>query len=382
MKSSKTDSLNVLFLSSWYPTQTHPTLGNFVQRHAQAIAKRHHVTVLHANHFSGAKTPMDTKENVNGVFEWITYFSKGFVNRRKRLIAWKKLFLTYLDEGHPLPDIVHLNVLYPAGQVAMWLKDTFKIPYIVTEHWTGFHKEHQTRLRFGQRKTMLKTAQNVALICPVSKHLQVAMEKWGIHGNYKVVPNVVDTELFTLNKDLSRKQILHVSHLGDDHKNVSGMMTALRPIMDEFLDWTLRIVGDGDIQPYKKLAKQLNWPENRFEILDAQPLSKIADAMKSCSIFTLFSNYENLPCVIIEAFSAGKPVVSTDVGGISEIMHEERGRLVPKGNSGAYQNAMREVMQRDWNEKSIRDYAVAQFSEDEIANQFTEIYQQVIRQKP
>ena len=28
---------NVLFISSWYPSKEHPTLGNFVQRHAEAI---------------------------------------------------------------------------------------------------------------------------------------------------------------------------------------------------------------------------------------------------------------------------------------------------------------------------------------------------------
>ena len=382
MKSSNTDSLNVLFLSSWYPTRTHPTLGNFVQRHAQALAKRHKVTVLHANHFSGVKTPEDSKEEVNGVLEWITYFSKGFVNRRKRLIAWKKLFLDYLDEGNPLPDIVHLNVLYPAGQIAMWLKDTFNIPYIVTEHWTGFHKEHDAQLRFGQKKIMLKAAKQASLLCPVSHHLQAAMGKWGIQGNYQVVPNVVDTELFQPSNEPSRKQILHVSHLGDDHKNVSGMMTALRPIMDEFPDWTLRIIGDGHIKPYQKLAKELNWPADRFEIEGAQPLKYIAEAMKRCSVFTLFSNYENLPCVIIEAFSAGKPVVSTDVGGISEIVNEKRGRLVPSKDLNTYQLAIREVLQSKWDSDAIRSYAVNHFSEDKIARHFTEIYHRVIGDKP
>lgn len=382
MKPSNTDSLNVLFLSGWYPTKTHPTLGNFVQRHAQAVARKHRVTVLHANHFNGVKTPEDTKEHVNEVFEWITYFSKGFVNRRKRLIAWKKLFLDYLDEGHPLPDIVHLNVLYPAGQMAMWLKESFNIPYIVTEHWTGFHSEHQTQLRFGQKKIMLKTADQASVLCPVSRHLQAAMQNWGIQGNYQVVPNVVDTELFQTSHEPSRKQILHVSHLGNDHKNVSGMMTALRPLMDEFPDWSLSIIGDGDTKPYEKLAAELEWPKDRFEIQGTQPLEKIAEAMKNCSIFTLFSNYENLPCVIIEAFAAGKPVVSTNVGGISEILNEDRGRLVPRNDSGAYQAAIREVIQEEWNPSEIRSYAVDHFSEDEIANQFTEIYHRVIQEKP
>ncbi|MFM1931712.1 MAG: hypothetical protein RL226_1015, partial [Bacteroidota bacterium] len=39
--------LNVLFLSSWFPSRVHPTLGNFVIAHAQAVARFHDVTVLY-----------------------------------------------------------------------------------------------------------------------------------------------------------------------------------------------------------------------------------------------------------------------------------------------------------------------------------------------
>ena len=38
---------NVLFLSSWYPSRVHTTLGNFVNYHANAVAKKNKVNVLY-----------------------------------------------------------------------------------------------------------------------------------------------------------------------------------------------------------------------------------------------------------------------------------------------------------------------------------------------
>ena len=44
----KVEKLRILFLSSWFPDRNQPTLGNFVKRHAQAVALKHDVVVVHA----------------------------------------------------------------------------------------------------------------------------------------------------------------------------------------------------------------------------------------------------------------------------------------------------------------------------------------------
>ena len=68
------------------------------------------------------------------------------------------------------------------------------------------------------------------------------------------------------------------------------------------------------------------YPKNVFfmgNIPDAGKYNSIAD------LFILPSNYEGLPMVILEAMSAGKPVVASNVGGISEIVTDgENGYVV------------------------------------------------------
>jgi glycosyltransferase involved in cell wall biosynthesis len=63
------------------------------------------------------------------------------------------------------------------------------------------------------------------------------------------------------------------------------------------------------------------------EVLDIVPY------LEAAQIFVLCSNYEGLPLSVLEAMSAGLPVVSTDVGGIREaVIHGESGFLVPRGD--------------------------------------------------
>jgi glycosyltransferase involved in cell wall biosynthesis len=52
--------------------------------------------------------------------------------------------------------------------------------------------------------------------------------------------------------------------------------------------------------------------------------------------------YENQPFSILEAFAAAKPVIASDLGGMSELVkHGERGLLIPPGDPGALAEAMR-----------------------------------------
>ena len=71
------------------------------------------------------------------------------------------------------------------------------------------------------------------------------------------------------------------------------------------------------------------WIGNKEEITDTPEnvffLGNIPNAARYCSkadLFVLPSEYEGLPIVIIEAMSAGKPIVASNVGGISELVRD------------------------------------------------------------
>ena len=62
----------------------------------------------------------------------------------------------------------------------------------------------------------------------------------------------------------------------------------------------------------------------------------------------LSSAWENLPHAAVEALAVGTPVVSTAVGGVPEVVHDdENGLLVPPSDAAALAAAMRRVLDDD-----------------------------------
>jgi L-malate glycosyltransferase len=104
--------------------------------------------------------------------------------------------------------------------------------------------------------------------------------------------------------------------------------------------------------------------------------------MRGSDVFLLFSNYENLPVVLIEAFASGLPVISSDVGGIAEHLSAERGKLITAKDNDALSNAMNEIInelaQKKYDQKRIAQYAKEHFSYEKISAQYHDLYKRII----
>ncbi len=65
---------HILFLSSWYPSRVLPNNGDFVQRHAEAVATKHQVTLIHVISDENLAAPIEiTENNINDVRTLIAY---------------------------------------------------------------------------------------------------------------------------------------------------------------------------------------------------------------------------------------------------------------------------------------------------------------------
>lgn len=113
------------------------------------------------------------------------------------------------------------------------------------------------------------------------------------------------------------------------------------------------------------------------------PWEGIADKMKNAHALILFSNYENLPCVIVESMASGMAVISTKVGGISEHITPSNGILVEKGNENELFQALESFVskQAHFESELIRSYAENHFSKKAIAQAFDRIYDRAISTK-
>lgn len=380
--------LNILFLNSWYPSVVFPFNGNFIQQHARAVALNCNVACLHVE-FRAQKELFEIAKSYNeGVFEVIVYIKKVennfafFKKLQRRHVAYKQ-GLALINEKFIKIDATHLNVVLPAGLFALYLKRKFKIPFIVTEHSTTYLKSSANKHSFLEKVVIKKVTQNASKICPVSNDLKKAMIFSGFKGDYSVIPNVVNPVYFKhKEKEISKPiRILHISSLKEAHKNGKGMLRVIKKLSQKRQDFTFTIISDGMLLPIEEYAKEINLKPTFFHIEGGRATEGIALAMQRHDLFLLFSNYENSPCVISESLVCGMPVISSNVGGIDEMITKENGVLVASGNEEQLVAGLDNILDNisEFNSKEIATNAKRIYGYETVSAQFVSIYKEILK---
>ena len=355
-----------------------PTNGDFIQRHAEAVAIKNSVTAIHIISDENCNSRIEiTDEIINEVRTIIGYvkFTKNPAVKYLRFVKAFRKISKKLDDF----DVVHLNRIYPLGIFALYLKYFKKKPFIVSEHWTGFLKNNNLSISFSEKFISKKIAKKASFICPVSQNLADSMMEFGLKGKYVVIPNVVDTNLFTPNKSESNEFIiLHISNMIDAHKNVSNLLHVVGELRKSISDFKLLLIGN-ESDSYIDLIHKLSL-QNNVEIIPQIDHYKIPEYMQKASVFVLFSNYENLPCVILESFSCGLPVISTDVGGISEFFPKNFGKLITKQDSEKLLESILHFYKKEkkYDASKMHQYVIDNFSTNVIGKAFLTCYNKAI----
>jgi len=378
---------NILFLSSWYPNRIKPTHGNFVLQHAIAASQFHHVQLLYVCLDDQLKRGVEIIKSNESFPTTIAYIPKSNIPIIGSIWNNLRIILCYFNVLHGLkkegynPELIHANVVYPIGIIARFLSIRHKIPFIISEHWTCYHQEAYPRPSRIQQFLTRLVANKAEMILPVSEDLAHAMRRSGIRSKMNVVYNVIDTSLFIPGEKHQRNgsKLMHVSSLDPIQKNPSVLFGAFAELIQWNPDLQLHIVSDGDFSIFNEEIKQLNIKQNIVfhGTLDA---TGIAELLKDSDLFVLTSRFENLPCVLIESISAGVPIVSTNVGGIHEIVGGEEGKLVSTEDQDALVLAIKEQLLRldKYDSNEMHQKAVQKFSYQAIGTRFTEIYEAII----
>lgn len=384
---------NVLFISSWYPTKEHETLGNFVQRHAECInplVNLEVLTVISSANYQETKICFD---KINDVKTTIVYYPK-VKNSLPLLSQWIKYrrYLNAFKHGYEAIkkrsginrfDLNHTNVCYKAGIFSMYLKKKEGLQYILTEHWTAFLPYRNEFQKFSPfvKSIIRKVVRQAKLLVPVSNHLATSMAYLGLVNKYEVIPNVVDVDLFQIGEKVGDKfTFLHVSTLDNEQKNIDGIFQAFEILSRFTTNFKLVIVTDGDINEGRSMLEKSGLNTDLVEFHGTKTPVEIAEFYKKSDCFLLFSNYENLPCVIVESMSAGLPVISTKIAGIPEHVDDSKGILIKPKNIDELVYALKEIINKNYQYQAqeIRSYAIENFSKNAVGEKYFQIYQQVI----
>tara|TARA_B110000879_G_scaffold184696_1_gene244508 strand:+ start:1881 stop:3005 length:1125 start_codon:yes stop_codon:yes gene_type:complete len=367
---------NVLFLSSWYPSRVHSTLGNFVKYHAMASSKYNSINVLYIVADDNVKNYEINSFQDHELTTTIVYFKRGFFKYLNYFIAFLKGF-QFLKKKNKLKfDIVHMNIMHPGIWQALYLKWRYKIPYVVSENWHGFQDLKKYNLSFLEMKLIQFGFRFSSSIAPVSHQLRNCMTNANYKAKYKIIPNVVDTNKFNIGEIKAHKNnftFLHISTLEDSIKNVSGIIDTFEKITHKNVK--LKIIGDGPTDWISEKIRKLNI--NNTIVLESEKThDQVAKEMQNADVFVLFSNIENLPLVLIESISCGTPFIATKVGGIPELFSNDLGKLVDFGNTDQLLEEMNFMIENPnfFDPSIIRSHALKNYSNEEVGKQFNDLY--------
>lgn len=367
---------NVLFLSSWYPSRVHTTLGNFVRYHALAASKYNSINVLYIVADDNVKDYEIKYFQDHELKTTIVYFKRGIFKYLNYFVAFTKGFHFVKEKNKLKFDIVHMNIMHPGIWQALYLKWRYKIPYVVSENWHGFQDLAKYNLSFLEMKLIKLGFRFSSVISPVSKQLKNCMINANYQAKYQIIPNVVDTDKFHIGELDTNKNnftFLHVSTLDDSIKNVSGIIDAFEKIKHK--NMVLKIIGDGPVDWIIKKVSTLK-TKNTVLVESKKTHDKIAKEMQKADVFVLFSNIENLPLVLIESISSGTPFIATKVGGIPELFNNELGRLVDAGSIDQLLSEMNFMVENPdfFNPSRIRSFAIKNYSNEEVGKKFNDLY--------
>ena len=173
-----------------------------------------------------------------------------------------------------------------------------------------------------------------------------------------------------------KKQILLVSCFDESAKNVFGILRTVKRLSQMRNDFLLTLVGEGkDFTRAKEYAASLNLTTDVVQFVGEKTPEEVSTYFHQCDFFILFSNYENAPIVISESLACGKPVVTSNVGFVPDVITKENGIIVARQDEDAFLQAISGMLDTfpDYSPEVIRNSAKP-YSYSEVAKQFQNLY--------
>ena len=380
----------ILCLTSWYPNRTDPFIGDFVERHVHSISKFRKVIVLHITkdeNQANDKAEIEIKKEDENLVVYNVYYKRVLSGNAERILSSFTYFrlqqklVNEIIKKYGKPELVHLHIAMKAGLMAIFIKKKYGIPYVITENWTGYYSQSTTNIfnsgwlfKFLIKQILLQAN----LLLAVTKDLGDTINKNLIKIPFTVIPNVVDTNHFYYIPQIKKQKfkLIHISSM-NPNKNAEGILRAVKLLSQEELDFEIVMIGSIN-ENLLSLAEQLSVKD--FIVFKNEiPYSEVAREMQLASAFILFSIAENLPCVILEALCCGLPVISSNVGGIREVVNQSNGILVVSGNEHELKEAMKKMITNYsyYIREEIATEAAQKFNYLVIGKQFDNVYKKI-----
>lgn len=308
----------IVVFSNMYPSAEHPTYGIFVRNQVELLKK------------SGVKVDVKAIDNPKG----------GKVQSLLKYGKWFASSVLYLVGNRRKLALTHAHYAFPTGLLSLIGKRLFKIPYVVTVHGGDIDKMAKKSARIaGLTQTILQEATHVITVGERLK--QEVVTNFGVsETNVTVMSMGVDRKVFhplardavrdELNLPESERVILFIGNLIRE-KGILELVQAFAALQNSLPEVSLHLLGSSKSATFVEEVKQYITTHKiegvHFE--GTKPQSELAKWLAAADVLALPSYHEGFGLVALESMASGTPVVASDVGGLSYLLADGAGILVP-----------------------------------------------------
>jgi len=311
--------------------------------------------------------------------------------------AWKSshdLIFNALGATPPEADVYHSLSTGFAGLAALAAKQRRGKPFLLTEHGL-YHKEREIEIRKAgfvrgyQRDLWIRIYNRIARLCYEGADLctslfeenrRYQLELGATQERTVVIPNGIDVARYSVPR-VKKDGDFHVGFVGRivPIKDVKTFIVAAKLVLERIPNVVFHLVGPDDEDPeYAKeclrLAADLKIEAN----LDFTGRANVLDYYKYLDVVVLTSVREAQPLVILEAYAALIPCVSTDVGNVSELLEGDRRFIAPPKDSGKIAQGIAYVLEHPDEMAKLaarnRERTVATYEKKELLARYGELY--------
>jgi glycosyltransferase involved in cell wall biosynthesis len=265
-------------------------------------------------------------------------------------------------------DIIDAHFAYPDGYAATLLGKWLMRPVTITLRGTEVPHSRNP----AKRKRILTALARASRVFSVANALKEHVVGLGADSTkIQVVGNGVDISKFCpeqrevarsrLGIDQNASVLITVGGLVE-RKGFHRVIECLPDLLSEFPNLVYLIVGgpskEGDWSARLQAQVAELGLEKHVHFLGTITPEELRWPLSAADVFVLATSNEGWANVFLEAMACGLPVVTTDVGGNSEVVQGEGlGIVLPFGNRDALFQGMRNALAKTWNRSGIIAYA-------------------------
>lgn len=244
------------------------------------------------------------------------YLWKLWYAMKGNVIAFFIMWRFQIVHMHTTPDKLGLLIQLP---ILLWAK--------------VLHKKVIMHLHVGNQ---LKTKKNSLFVYCLKKAdlILLLAKKWEtLFGEYYPEVNVPTNVLYNaceIKSEVSfeeKQNFIMMAAFYCDNKAPDLLLKAWQMIEKEYPDWTVILLGNGELERYKEMASQLGI-DNRVSFPGYMVGKEHDDYFRKASIYCMCSYEEGFPMVVLESWMYGINVVTTPVGGLPDVLEDGHNALV------------------------------------------------------